>query len=381
MVGMIDPVRPEAVSAVEKCRQGGVSVAMVTGDHPATAHAIARTLNLCGPDDPVVTGRALRDATRHSEEAADSLIQNARVFARIEPQQKEQIVNSFMRAGHFVAVTGDGVNDAPAMRVAHAGIAMGKKGTDVARETADLIISDDNFASIVDGIEQGRVVYNNIRKVIALLIATGFSALLLFFFTVMAGLPMPMIAVQLLWLNLVANGLQDVALAFEPGEGGELQRPPRPPAEPIFERHIIEHVLITGTLMGGIAFAVYAGLIYLGYEVGSARNLTLMLMVLFGNVHALNSRSETRSLFQIRFWANPFLMCAIPFAQLVHIGAMYMPGLSDVLQLHPISLKEWLIMLGLALSLFVVEELHKCWLRRRTQTGPKISPYPEKGPG
>jgi Ca2+-transporting ATPase len=381
MVGMIDPVRPEAIPAVEKCRQGGVSVAMVTGDHPATAHAIARTLNLCGPDDPVVTGQALRDATRHSEGAADSLIRSARVFARIEPQQKEQIVNSFMRAGHFVAVTGDGVNDAPAMRVAHAGIAMGKKGTDVARETADLIISDDNFASIVDGIEQGRVVYNNIRKVIALLIATGFSALLLFFFTVLAGLPMPMIAVQLLWLNLVANGLQDVALAFEPGEGGELQRSPRPPAEPIFERHIIEHVLITGTLMGGIAFAVYAGLIHLGYEVGSARNLTLMLMVLFGNVHALNSRSETRSLFQIRFWANPFLMCAIPLAQLVHIGAMYMPGLSDVLELHPISLKEWLLMLGLALSLFVVEELHKCWLRRRTQAAPGVSPHPGTDPG
>jgi Ca2+-transporting ATPase len=365
MVAMIDPVRPESKVAIQRCRRGGIEVAMVTGDHPATAKAIAIDLGLCRDEDQVITGTMMRNAEQQGDEAMARLIKPARVFARIEPTQKEQIVDTFMSAGHYVAVTGDGVNDAPAMRRANVGVAMGKKGTDVAKEAADLIITDDNFASIVDGIDEGRIVYNNIRKVIALLIATGFSALLLFFLTVLAGLPMPMIAVQLLWLNLVANGLQDVALAFEPKEGGELTRPPRSPAEPIFERHIIEHILVTGTVMGGLAFATYYSLLNNGTDVADARNLTLMLMVLFGNIHALSSRSEERSLFQIHFFANPFLIIAIPVAQMVHIGAMYMPGLSDVLEIRPITSGQWFSLLGIALILLVIEELHKFWLRRK----------------
>lgn len=364
MVGMIDPVRPEAKGAIERCREGGIEVAMLTGDHPTTARAISLELGLCDKDDLVVTGAMIREANARGGDAADQLILPTRVFARIEPAQKEQVVDCLMRHGHFVAVTGDGVNDAPAMRRANAGIAMGKRGTDVAKETADLIITDDNFASIVDGIEQGRIVYNNIRKVIALLIATGASALLLFFCTVVAGLPMPMTAVQLLWLNLIANGLQDVALAFEPKEGGELNRPPRRPSEPIFESHIVQHVLVTGAAMGVLAFSVYAFLMNSGAAVEEARNLTLMLMVLFGNIHALSSRSEMRSLFAIRFFANPFLVTAVPVAQLVHIAAMYIPGISSVLELSPITLQQWLVLAAVSLILLVAEELHKAYLRR-----------------
>ncbi|MDP6346370.1 MAG: HAD-IC family P-type ATPase [Alphaproteobacteria bacterium] len=363
MVGMIDPVRPEARDAVRRCRTGGIGVAMVTGDHPTTALAIAREIGIAEDDQPVVTGAMIRETGERGEAALDALIRPARVFARIEPTQKEGIVESFMRAGHFVAVTGDGVNDAPAMRRANTGVAMGGRGTDVAKEAADLIITDDNFASIVDGIEQGRIVYNNIRKVIALLVATGFSALLLFFCTVLAGLPMPMTAIQLLWLNLVANGLQDVALAFEPKEGHELARHPRHPREPIFERRIVEHVLLTGAVMGGLAFATFYFLMDSGASIERARNLTLMLMVLFGNIHALNSRSESRSLFRLRFFSNPFLILAVPFAQAVHVGAMYTPGLRNVLDVAPISLAEWLVLLTIALSLLVVEEAHKAWLR------------------
>ncbi|WP_083651819.1 cation-translocating P-type ATPase [Photobacterium proteolyticum] len=366
MVAMIDPVRHEAFDAITRCREGGVEVAMITGDHPATAKSIAIELGLCGQDAAVVTGAMIHKANAKGPKAADELIRPVRVFARIEPQQKEQIVDSFMRQEHFVAVTGDGVNDAPAMRQANTGIAMGKRGTDVAKETADLIITDDNFASIVSGIEQGRVVYNNIRKVIALLVATGFSALWLFFLSVLAGLPMPMIAVQLLWLNLVANGLQDVALAFEPKEGNELSRKPRKPSEPIFEKVIIEHIVISGTVMGGLAFVHYYLALEAGQSVELARNLTLMLMVLFGNIHALNSRSETLSLFTLPVFANPFLICAVPIAQLVHIAAMYTPGISDVLAIQPISLVQWIQLLLIASSLFVIEELHKWW-RRRSQ--------------
>jgi magnesium-transporting ATPase (P-type) len=367
MVAMIDPLRSEAYEAVQRAQQGGINIAMITGDHPATARAIALELGLCKKEDEVVTGPQLRKAQEKGQDDLENLVRPARVFARIEPQQKEQIVQIFQSQGHFVAVTGDGVNDAPAMRAANAGIAMGKRGTDVARETADLILSDDNFASIVAGIEQGRIVYNNIRKVIALLITTGFSAILLFFLSVSAGLQMPLIAVQLLWLNLVANGLQDVALAFEPKEGGELRQKPRHPKEPVFERRLIEHMLIIGTSMGTLAFAAFYYFNLQGYALEECRNLTLMLLVLFGNIHALSSRSETRSLFRMKLFSNPFLITAVPLAQALHIGASYMPGLSDVLQLRPITFEEWLPLLGVAFLLLIIEELHKAWLRARAQ--------------
>ncbi|MCV6627589.1 MAG: HAD-IC family P-type ATPase [Cellvibrionaceae bacterium] len=374
LVAMIDPLRAEAFAAVRSCREGGIEVAMVTGDHPATAKAIALELGLCQPDDKVLTGSDIRRVRAQGEQQFDQLVAPARVFARIEPEQKELIVASLMRQGHFVAVTGDGVNDAPAMRRSNAAIAMGKRGTDVAKESADLIITDDNFLTIVAGIEQGRVVYNNIRKVIGLLVATGFSAILLFFLTVAFGLPMPMIAVQLLWLNLVANGFQDVALAFEPKEGDELSAPPRDPSEPIFNRHIIEHVLVAGSTMGLLAFANFYYEINAGTSPEQARNLTLMLMIIFGNIHALNSRSESRSIFRMPLQRNLFLVCAVPIAQLVHIGAMYMPGISGVLQLSPISLAEWGRLLLIASSLLVVEELHKISIRARALKRTSVTP-------
>ena len=369
MVAMIDPVRPEAKKAISRCRQGGIEVAMVTGDHPATAKAIAVELGLCQPENDVVTGDMIRLANQQDPQGkrglVEKLIFTCRVFARIEPQQKQQIVKSFMNSGHFVAVTGDGVNDAPAMRESNVGVAMGKRGTDVAKETAQLIITDDNFASIVNGIEQGRIVYNNIRKVIALLVATGFSALLLFFLSISAGFAMPLTAVQLLWLNLVANGVQDVALAFEPKEGSELLKPPRKPSEAIFEKHIIEHVLVIGGSMGLLAFAVVATLNYLGVSESEARNLTLLLMVMFGNIHALSSRSETQSLFKMLWLSNPLLLMAVPLAQAIHVGVMYLPGLRDILEMQPVTLSQWSWLAGVALLLLLIEETHKWKLRRQ----------------
>ena len=365
LVAMIDPIRLEVKDAIARCRAGGIEVAMVTGDHPATARAIGAELGLCKTDSKVVTGPMLREAVEKGDEAVRELVVPARVFARIDPVQKETIVSTLMNEGHFVAVTGDGVNDAPAMRRANAGVAMGKSGTDVAKEAADLIITDDNFASIVAGVEQGRIVYNNIRKVIGLLTATGFSALLLFFLSVFAGLPMPMTAVQLLWLNLVANGIQDVALAFEPKEGNELNRPPRDPSEPIFERHVVEHVLIAGAAMGLLAFAVYALVTSAGIAHESAQNITLLMMVLFGNVHALSSRSETRSVFRISYFSNRLLAFAVPGALIVHLLSMQVAGLKGVLGLEPVPLPIFAGLLGAALVFLAVEEAHKWSIRRR----------------
>ena len=362
LVGMIDPLRAEAKAAVAACRDAGIEVAMVTGDHPATALAIARELELTGPVGQVVTGYDLKHARDEAEQ--DHLTGDSVVFARVEPQQKLDIVRSLQRNGHFVAVSGDGANDAPALRTAQVGVAMGKSGTDVARETAELIITDDNFSSMVAGIEEGRVAYANIRKVIFLLISTGAAEIVLFTLALLTGLPLPLLAVQLLWLNLVTNGIQHVALASEPAEGDELNRPPRPPQEPVFNRIMVERVVLSALAIGAVAFVLFQTLLNSGFSVDEARNGTLLLMVLFENVHVFNSRSETRSVFRHNPLRNPLLLFGTAAAQLIHIVAMYVPWLSNVLHVQPVSLHQWSQLLVLALSVLVVMELHKAVRKR-----------------
>lgn len=311
--------------------------------------------------DQLVTGPELQRA--FASGTIDELTRDARVFARVGQHQKLDIVQSLQRNGHFVAVSGDGANDAPALRAAQVAVAMGKSGTDVAREIADLIITDDKFDSIVAGVEEGRVAYSNVRKVIFLIISTGAAELVLFTLALLTGLPLPLVAVQLLWLNLVTNGIQDVALVFEPGEGDELRRPPRAPSEPIFNRLMIERVLISALVIGIVAFLVFQWLLNRGYTLDEARTGTLLLMVLFENVHVFNCRSEVRSVFLHSPLRNPVLLIGTTVAQLVHIAAMYTPWISDVLHVQPVSPQHWLELLGLALTVLVVTELHKI-LRR-----------------
>jgi magnesium-transporting ATPase (P-type) len=360
LVGMIDPLRPEAAEAVATCRRAGVEVAMVTGDHPATALAIARELGLATNEEGIVTGPELRATT--DPDKIDLLTRRARVFARVEPSQKLDIVHSLQRNGHFVAVSGDGANDAPALRAAQVGVAMGKSGTDVARETADIIITDDNFNSIVSGVEEGRISYANVRKVIFLLISTGAAELVLFTMALFTGLPLPLLAVQLLWLNLVTNGIQDVALAFEPAEGDELRQRPRPPKESIFNRMMIERVIISALVIGIVAFYLFKTLLDWGYSVDEARNSTLLLMVIFENVHVFNCRSETLSIFRHNPLRNRILLFGTMTAQMIHIGAMYTPWINNVLGIHPVSINHWLELLGLALTVTIIMEIHKLYL-------------------
>jgi P-type Ca2+ transporter type 2C len=364
LVALSDPPRPEARGAIAACRRAGIRVTMVTGDHPDTALTIARDLGIAARESEVATSRQLADAAAEGEETLDRLCAQARVFARIEPLQKLQIVNSFQRAGHFVAVTGDGVNDAPALRAAQVGVAMGRNGTDVARETAAIVITDDNFASIVAGVEEGRIAYANVRKVIFLLVSTGAAEIVLFALALLFGLPLPLVAAQLLWLNLVTNGIQDVALAFEPAEGGELAKPPRPPAEPIFDRGMIERVVLSAIVIGVIAFCTYYWMLARGAAVEEARNFALLLMVLFENVQALNARSERLSVFGHNPLRNKLLLFGTLAAQLVHIGAMFTPGLREVLGLHPVAVLDWAVLLALALVLLLAMELHKAYRRR-----------------
>jgi len=265
-VGMIDPLRPEAITAVKECRQSNIRVAMITGDHPDTASVLARELGIARlgtsrPKDPTVSGTQLAEAQLQGGSKFDDIVAATNVYARVAPRQKMEIVQSFIKQGEFVAVTGDGINDAPALKHAHIGISMGKRGSDMARESSDMaressdmILTDDNFASIVQGIKQGRIVYNNIRKVIFLLISTGAAEITLIMLSIISGLPLPLLPLQLLWLNLVTNGIQDIALVFETEEGNELQQKPRDHEEPIFNRLMIERVTVNAIVMGCLAF-------------------------------------------------------------------------------------------------------------------------------
>jgi magnesium-transporting ATPase (P-type) len=371
--GLIDPVRRDVPDAIRRCRAAGVEVKMVTGDHPVTGLAIAEQLGIADDDRHIVHGRELA-AVDGDDARLQERIAGARVFARVEPGQKMQIVTSLQRSGHFVAVTGDGVNDAPALRAANIGVAMGRSGTDVARGAADIILTDDNFSSIVNGIEEGRTAYDNVRKMAWLLITTGVGELVLFLLSTIFGLPVPLNAVQLLWLNLVTNGIQDVALAFEGPEPGVLSRPPRPPHEQIFDRRMVRQVAMAGVYMGALAFGVFYWLSEMwGWDEFVVRNHLLLLMVLFENVHVFNSRSEARSAFRVPFSANPFVIASVILAQGLHIGAMYTPGLGDVLEVEPVGPGAWAALFGLALSLLLLVEIYKLVVRKR---GHGLPPHP-----
>lgn len=361
LAGMIDPLRPEAREAVRHCHEAGIKVAMITGDHPVTALAIARQLEFADGETKAITGKMLREA---KGEDLRRMITFSTIFARIEPEQKRMIVEQLIAAGHYVAVTGDGVNDAPALKAAHVGVAMGKRGTDVARESADILLADDNFASIVEGVREGRIVYANIRKVIFHFISIGAAEILLFLFAITMGLPMPLTTVQLLWLNLVTGGLQDLPLTLEKAEGGELKHKPRPVGEPIFNRIMIQRIAINSVFMACFAFVLFWWLLKEGYTVESARNIILLLMVLFENVQAFNSRSETMSLFKQPFFSNPLLLVGIFMAQAIHITAMHLPLAQEILAVSPISLMAWEWLLASAIALFGLNEAYKIWWRR-----------------
>lgn len=369
LAGMQDPLRPEVPKAISACRQAGIEIVMVTGDDPRTASAIARQAGIDFTEAQVVTGEQVTEAEAAGEAALDALTRSARIYARVKPVQKLAIVRSLQRNGHFVAVTGDGVNDAPALKHAHVGVAMGRKGTDVAKESADIIVTDDNFASIVAGIRAGRVAYANIRKVVFMLVSTGAAEVLLFLLALPFGLPMPLLPVQLLWLNLVTNGIQDVFLAGERPEGDELSYPPRNPREPIFDRPMLRRILISTLVMGGGAFALFWWLLERGHSEFEARNLLLLLFVLFENLQTLNSRSEHHSAFRQGFFGNPLLIIGIVGAQAVHVLAMHIPLLRETLSLAPVTWREWAMLLAAGTVLLAAMELDKWRARRAAAAG------------
>ena len=362
--GMIDPPRQEAVEAIAGCKQAGIRVAMITGDHAVTAAAIGRMMGIVEGESRAVTGK-------HVEEIDDDeLLRRVRdisVYARVSPQHKLRIVQQYMRQGEVVAVTGDGVNDAPALKAAHIGAAMGKGGTDVAREAADMVLTDDNFASIFHAVEEGRIVFDNIRKVTLFLIPTGLAAILSIIMAMVLDIPIPYVAAQLLWINLVTNGLQDVALAFEPGERDIIKRKPRSAGEGIMSRLMYERSILVGLVISaGIVYTFHAAL-QEGKSLEYARTVAVTTMVLFQFLQAWNCRSETRSVFLMNPLSNSFLFFSMIAAFLAQVAFIYAPPLQWIFRTEALTAIEWLKIGLVALTVVAVVEIDKCLRRWRNR--------------
>ncbi|HWI60385.1 MAG TPA: cation-translocating P-type ATPase, partial [Symbiobacteriaceae bacterium] len=330
LLGLMDPPRPEVPPALERCRRAGIKVLMLTGDHPRTAEAVAREIGLLGPGDLIMTGdeiAALDDA------ALGRCVERLRVGARVSPEQKLRVVRALRKKGHVVAMTGDGVNDAPAVKEADIGIAMGLSGTDVTKEAAALILADDNFATIVAAVEQGRVTYNNIRRSIRYLLASNLGEVILMVAAVFLGLPLPLIPLQILWLNLVGDGLPALALGAEPADGSEMHRPPRPRQESIFAGGLGSRIVRHGARMGVAALGLYLWALRSGRALPVVRTLTLCGLVLGQLIYLYRCRGRDRK--------NPLVTWAVVASLGMLAASVLFAPLRTMLQLTPLGLRDW----------------------------------------
>ena len=358
--GLMDPPREEAAQAVALCQTAGIKPVMITGDHPGTAKAIASRVGIINKETAVVTGQELEQGS--SEELAQ-LVEHTQVYARIAPAQKIAIVKALQARGEFVAMTGDGVNDAPALNQANIGIAMGQSGTDVAREASDMILLDDNFATIVTAVRDGRRIYDNIRKFVKYTMTSNSGEIWTIFLAPLFGLPIPLLPIQILWINLVTDGLPGLALAMEPEEQNIMQRPPRPPTESIFAGGLWQHILWVGLLMGGVSLATEMW----AYEADLGQWQTMVFTVLtlsqMGNVLAV--RSERDSFIQRGPLTNPLLLGAVLLTFALQMATIYVPFLNPIFHTLPLTMEQLVLCLFLSSVVFFAVELEK-WVRRRS---------------
>ncbi|QSB16055.1 HAD-IC family P-type ATPase [Natronosporangium hydrolyticum] len=361
--GMLDPPRPGVAESIATCRGAGIRVVMITGDHAATAAAIAARLGLIDPAAPaaVLTGEEL---ARLDDDQLRARVPEVTVYARVAPEDKLRVVAALQARGEVVAVTGDGVNDAPALKAAAIGVAMGRTGTDVAREASDMVLTDDNFVSIAAAVEEGRTTFDNIRKASFFLVSTGAATIIAILVGLWLGWPLLMLPAQLLWLNLVTNGLQDKALAFEPGEQGLLERPPRPVDEGVIPKPLWGRIALVGVVMAAGTLAMFNWELTRSGSLTSAQTVALTTMVVFMACHVGNARVAHHSAFRVSPLANPFLLVATVAALGVHIAALYAPPTQFLLRVEPIDLAAWLRIVPVALTVVVAVELDK--LVRRT---------------
>ncbi len=393
LIGMIDPARPEVKPAIQHAREAGIRTVMITGDYPDTAKAIAQAIGLLRPGGRVLPGAAL-DKLRQPE--LHQAVRETDVFARVSPQHKVMIVEALRQTGAVAAMTGDGVNDAPALKRADIGVAMGITGTDVAKETADMVLTDDNYASIVSAVEQGRIIYSNIRKFVFFLLSSNVAEIMIIFLATLAGLPTPLTAIQLLWLNLITDGAPALALAMEKGDPDVMQRPPRPKDEPIVNGSMRLGILVqtltqTGATLGALVIGLYLTLSAQGLLPAGANPLAYILAFDFSALsagmfdeivrtgetmafvtlslselfRAYTVRSERSALFQIGVFSNRYMQYAVGLSLVLLLLVVNVPFLQPIFNTHFLTGLEWAVVVGLALIPAISEEITKWFLRRR----------------
>ncbi len=364
MQGMLDPPRPEAIESVRKCREAGIAVKMITGDHATTAQAIARKIGLGRDDDnarlTALTGRDLEELT---DAELPEIAERTTVFARVAPEQKLRLVRALQARGHVVAMTGDGVNDAPALKQANIGIAMGVSGTDVAKGAAAMVLTDDNFASIEAAVEEGRCVFENLTKFIVWTLPTNASEGLILICAIVAGIALPVLPVQLLWVNMTTSVLLGLMLVFEPKESGLMQRPPRDPKQPLFTGALLlRTVWVSAIAVAGAFWLFFWEMNFEGETLAEARTAVINVIVAVETVYLFNCRSLTRSFLSVGFLTNRWVIAGALLMLAVQLAFTYTPLMNELFRTAPISGGSWLRIMGVAAVVFFAVEFEK-WLR------------------
>jgi Ca2+-transporting ATPase len=359
LIGMIDPPRQEVKDAVATCRTAGIRPVMITGDHPLTATRIAADLGI-SENGRVLTGQEL---TAMTDSDLDRVVGEVNVFARVSPEHKLRIVNALQRQGQVSAMTGDGVNDAPALRQADIGVAMGITGTDVSKEAADMVLLDDNFATIVNAVAEGRVIYDNVRKFIRYTLTSNMGEIVALLVAPFLGMPIPLTALQILWVNLVTDGLPGLALGVEPAEPNTMKRRPYAVNESVFGRGMAQQILVIGLIMGAVSLAVG----YWAWSQGNTAWVTMVFMTLtlsqMGN--ALAIRSDRESLFRIGLLSNRSMLGAVLLTFALQLAVTYVPFLQNIFNTEALTAGELGIALAASTIVFIVSEIWKAVIRAR----------------
>jgi Ca2+-transporting ATPase len=362
LLGMIDPARPEVKSAIEIARRAGIKTVMITGDYRETATAIAREIGLLRSNEAVLTGRELDAMT---DEELVQTVEEVDVYARTSPQHKLRIVEALKAQGHIVAMTGDGINDAPALKRADIGVAMGITGTDVAKETADMVLTDDNYASIVAAVEEGRIIYSNIRKFVFYLLSCNVGEILIIFLATLAGWPLPLTAIQLLWLNLLTDGAPALALGLEKGDPDIMDRPPRPPSEPVINREMAWRVALQGvTDVVAVLGAFLLGNPFSPATLDVAESMAFATLVTSELLRAYAIRSERYPVLRIGIFSNKYMQYAVLASVGLLLLVIYVPFLNPIFNTYPLSPRHWLMMLPFIMLPAAVFEITKLFIRK-----------------
>ena len=364
LIGMIDPPREEVKAAVARCRTAGIRPVMITGDHPLTARHIAHELGIAHESDRVLTGVELEKMT---VEQLEGIVEQVSVYARVSPEHKLKIVQALQDKGHIVAMTGDGVNDAPALKKSDIGVAMGITGTDVSKEAADMVLRDDNFTTIVSAVEEGRVIYDNIRKFVKYLMTSNSGELWVMLLAPFLGMPLPLLPLQILWINLVTDGFPALALSVEPPERNVMSRPRRPPTEHVFAHGTGRHILWVGLLMGLIVLAL--GKIYQAAGISHWQTMTFNALTLAQMAHVLAIRSERDSLFKIGLLSNKTLLAAVLLTFFLQIAVIYVPVLQRLFKTTDLTAWEFILTLLVSSVIFIAVEIEKLLKRRKEAAG------------